>query len=417
MSSAPEIPGYKILEPIGRGGMAVVYLALQESLGRQVALKVMEPALASDRLLCERFLKEGHFIARMSSHQNIVTVYDIGCHGQCYYMAMEYIPAGSLKDRLAHGDRPERPLAVIRDIATALKHAHDGAIIHRDVKPGNILFREDGTAVLTDFGIAKAEDTETQFTQIGTTVGSPAYMSLEQRIGAGVDARSDLYSLGVVLFELLAGYKPFSGQGAGGMGQAQQSGRIPQLPDELYAYQDIINRLLANHPADRYQDAGSLIAAIEDFEAECAAGAVSHPRPARNKHARRHGDAGGGLLLRRAAWGAGLLVPVVLAVLGYRFLNDDASPRVLPTPAPVEYPSAGDSELSPSARAAKIRRLLSVAAAHISVGRLAEPPGSNAADAYRLVLEIDPDNAQARQGLARVERLLAERDGDRPAAP
>jgi hypothetical protein len=108
-----------------------------------------------------------------------------------------------------------------------------------------------------------------------------------------------------------------------------------------------------------------------------------------------------------------VLALTVLAVLGYRALNDDASRGVLPAPAPVEYPSAGDSELSPSARAAKIRRLLSVAAAHIAVGRLAEPPGSNAADAYRLVLEIDPDNAQARQGLARIERLLAEQDGNR----
>jgi serine/threonine-protein kinase PpkA len=306
---------------------------------------------------------------------------------------------------------------VIRDIATALKHAHDGGIIHRDVKPGNILFREDGTAVLTDFGIAKADDTETQFTQIGTTVGSPAYMSLEQRIGVGVDARSDLYSLGVVLFELLTGCKPFSGQGAGAMGQAQQSGRIPQLPDELYGYQDIINRLLANLPADRYQDAGQLIEAVDNFEAECAAGAGNASGPARSARAARHGDAGGGSRLRRAAWGAGLLALTVLAVLGYRFLKNDASLRVPATPAPVEYPSVGDSELSPTARAAKIRRLLAVAAAHIAVGRLAEPPGSNAADAYRLVLEIDPDNAQARQGLARVEQLLAERESGGSRAP
>ena len=160
MNAVPEIPGYKILSQIGQGAMAIVYLAVQESLDREVALKVMEPQLVTDRLLCARFLKEGKFVARMSSHPDIVTIYDIGCHNQIYYMAMEYLPAGSLKDRIAGGTGFRQPLAVIRDISSALKHAHECGIIHRDVKPGNILFREDGSAVLTDFGIAKGDDSE-----------------------------------------------------------------------------------------------------------------------------------------------------------------------------------------------------------------------------------------------------------------
>ena len=164
-----NIPGFDIEGVIGEGAMATVYLALQRSLERKVALKIMAPALAADASFCERFLREGKTLARLA-HPHIVTVHDIGNVGEHYYMAMEYLPNGTLRERIAAGLSPEQGLQYIRQIASALGYAHSQGLIHRDVKPANILFRADGTAVLSDFGIAKSLDDSTQFTQVGFAV-------------------------------------------------------------------------------------------------------------------------------------------------------------------------------------------------------------------------------------------------------
>ncbi|WMR30542.1 serine/threonine-protein kinase, partial [Metapseudomonas otitidis] len=261
-----QIPGYEIERELGDGAMAVVYLATQRSLERKVALKVMAAALANDASFCERFLREGKTLARLS-HPHTVTIYDIGNVGSLYYMAMEYLPNGTLKERIAAGLSPEQGLVWLRQIASALGYAHAQGLVHRDVKPANILFRADGGAVLSDFGIAKALDDRTQFTQAGFAVGTPSYMSPEQARGQEIDGRADLYALGVVLYEILTGQLPYVGTDSLSTALAHITQPLPELPITQGRYQEILTRLLAKDPNDRYPDAAALIAALDRLPA------------------------------------------------------------------------------------------------------------------------------------------------------
>lgn len=257
-----NIPGFDIDRMIGEGAMATVYLALQRSLERKVALKIMAPALAADASFCERFLREGKTLARLA-HPHIVTVHDIGNAGEHYYMAMEYLPNGTLSERIAAGLSPEQGLQYIRQIASALGYAHSQGLIHRDVKPANILFRADGTAVLSDFGIAKSLDDRTQFTQVGFAVGTPNYMSPEQARGLDIDGRADLYALGVVLYEILVGELPYMGTDALSTALAHLTQPLPDLPLQHSRYQTLLQRLLAKNPDERFNNAGELLAALD----------------------------------------------------------------------------------------------------------------------------------------------------------
>ncbi|MFJ2451650.1 serine/threonine-protein kinase [Pseudomonas protegens] len=263
------IPGFDIQGEIGEGAMASVYLATQRSLERKVALKVMAAALAADPSFCERFLREGKTLARLS-HPHTVTIHDIGNVGELYYMAMEYLPNGTLKERIAAGLTPEQGLAYIRQIASALGYAHAQGLVHRDVKPANILFRADGTAVLSDFGIAKSLDDRTQFTQAGFAVGTPSYMSPEQARGQDIDGRADLYALGVVLYEILVGELPYNGTDALSTALAHLTEPLPELPLHHGRYQHILRKLLAKDPAERYPDAAALLAALDNLPAATA---------------------------------------------------------------------------------------------------------------------------------------------------
>lgn len=261
------IPGFDIQGEIGEGAMATVYLATQRSLERKVALKVMAAALAADPSFCERFLREGKTLARLS-HPHTVTIHDIGNVGELYYMAMEYLPNGTLKERIAAGLTPEQGLAYIRQIASALGYAHAQGLVHRDVKPANILFRADGTAVLSDFGIAKSLDDRTQFTQAGFAVGTPSYMSPEQARGQDIDGRADLYALGVVLYEILVGELPYNGTDALSTALAHLTEPLPELPLHHGRYQHILRKLLAKDPAERYPDAAALLTALDNLPPE-----------------------------------------------------------------------------------------------------------------------------------------------------
>ncbi|MCQ6260015.1 serine/threonine-protein kinase [Pseudomonas sp. Q11] len=272
------IPGYDIEGPIGEGAMASVYLATQRSLERKVALKVMAAALAADPTFCERFLREGKTLARLS-HPHTVTIHDIGNVGELYYMAMEYLPNGTLKERIAAGLSPEQGLIYIRQIASALGYAHGLGLVHRDVKPANILFRADGTAVLSDFGIAKSLDDRTQFTQAGFAVGTPSYMSPEQARGQDIDGRADLYALGVVLYEILVGKLPYTGNDALSTALAHLTEPLPELPVHHGHYQDVLRKLLAKDPAERFPDAAALLQALDNLPEESAQATLIRPLP------------------------------------------------------------------------------------------------------------------------------------------
>ncbi|WP_439863696.1 serine/threonine-protein kinase [Pseudomonas antarctica] len=272
------IPGYDIDGEIGEGAMANVYLATQRSLERKVALKVMAAALAADPSFCERFLREGKTLARLS-HPHTVTIHDIGNVGELYYMAMEYLPNGTLKERIAAGLTPEQGLTYIRQIASALGYAHAQGLVHRDVKPANILFRADGTAVLSDFGIAKSLDDRTQFTQAGFAVGTPSYMSPEQARGQEIDGRADLYALGVVLYEILVGKLPYNGTDALSTALAHLTEPLPELPVHHGRYQDILRKLLAKDPAERFPDAAALLWALDQLPTESLEATLVRPLP------------------------------------------------------------------------------------------------------------------------------------------
>ncbi|RMQ88744.1 hypothetical protein ALP97_02660 [Pseudomonas salomonii] len=272
------IPGYDIEGEIGEGAMASVYLATQRSLERKVALKVMAAALAADPSFCERFLREGKTLARLS-HPHTVTIHDIGNVGELYYMAMEYLPNGTLKERIAAGLTPEQGVTLIRQIASALGYAHAQGLVHRDVKPANILFRADGTAVLSDFGIAKSLDDRTQFTQAGFAVGTPSYMSPEQARGQEIDGRADLYALGVVLYEILVGKLPYNGTDALSTALAHLTEPLPELPVHHGRYQDVLRKLLAKDPVERFPDAAALLRALDQLPADSSEATLVRPLP------------------------------------------------------------------------------------------------------------------------------------------
>lgn len=313
-----EIPGYNIKQEIGFGGMATVYLAEQISLSRLVALKVMAPSLAADKTYSERFLREARTVAQLN-HPNIVSIYDVGIHEHSHYLALEYIGGGDLKEKIKAGNlSPEQCLEIVRDIARGLGYAHEKGYIHRDVKPENILFHEDGSAVLTDFGIARTGK-GTRITGTGLSIGTPYYMSPEQARGKSVDARSDLYALGVVLYELLTGNIPYEAEDSIAVAFSHVNDPIPELPDSLRRYQPLLDKLMAKSPEDRYQDAHGLIKDIDNIlsgahlsrPVHAAVQAVSdaEAEPVNNTHSSSGGSA--------ALWLLGGALLAIALVFGY----------------------------------------------------------------------------------------------------
>ncbi|RZA05939.1 MAG: serine/threonine protein kinase, partial [Moraxellaceae bacterium] len=260
-----QIPGYTIIEKINSGGMASVYLATQLSVGRVVALKIMKPELDQDPEFHQRFQREAVIIGQLS-HPNIIPIFDVGRYNGFNYISMEYLPNGSLEEKVIAGIAANDAITIITTIANALDHAHTKGYVHRDIKPENILFRADNSAVLTDFGIAKTIQSDSSMTQAGSVIGTPYYMSPEQAKGEPSDGRSDLYSVGVLFYEMLTGARPFNSDSSLSLALQHVTEKPPRLPIQFLVFQEILDKLLAKKPQQRYQNARELITALEDVK-------------------------------------------------------------------------------------------------------------------------------------------------------
>ncbi|MCS6800916.1 MAG: protein kinase [Dehalococcoidia bacterium] len=266
-----NIGPYQIVERLGRGGMASVYKAVQASLNRNVALKVLPPSLAADPTFVERFRREANAAASLQ-HPNILPIYDFGQDGETFYIAMMLVLGGTLRERIG---RLSLPLAcrIASQIADALDYAHARGIVHRDVKPTNILMAREDWAMLADFGIARLVEAQ-GLTSIGTGIGTPEYMSPEQALGRPVDGRADIYSLGVVLFEMVTGRQPFSGPDSFSIVRQHVETPLPKAssvnPLVPPAHVAIPEKATQKSPEQRYQTAAELKAALDRVAASSA---------------------------------------------------------------------------------------------------------------------------------------------------
>ena len=261
-----QIPGYEVECEIGRGGMATVYRAVQQSLSRQVALKVLMQELDDDGDFAQRFKKEGRILAQLL-HPNIVTIYDIGVsENNQLFLCIEYLSGGTLRDRIKQGLSIDSAIQIAKLITRALGFAHERGVIHRDVKPSNIMFRLDGTPVLTDFGVARFVESNTINTLTGLMIGSPGYMSPEQAMGEGATIQSDLYSLGAVIYEMLTGHPPYEAGNPISVALKHLYDPIPTLPKECAYLQPVLSKLLAKGSSDRYKNTGELLNALDLIE-------------------------------------------------------------------------------------------------------------------------------------------------------
>jgi serine/threonine-protein kinase PpkA len=457
VTESVEIPGYRIEKAIGVGGMASVYLAVQESLDREVALKVMSSSLADNAEFADRFLKEGRLTAKLS-HPNLVTVYDIGQYGQVYYLAQEYIPGGTLREKMNAGMTVPEILDVARDVAQGLAYAHEKSVVHRDVKPGNVLFRANGTAVLADFGIAKAMDSKTMSTQAGNSIGTPHYMSPEQARAEKVDGRSDLYSLGAMMFEMLAGTPPYDATDPFSIALMHVTHPVPQLPAKVSWLQPLIDRLMDKLPERRFATGDEFIAGCDKLFATAPEAQVlrdahmTRKRPSPKLLSAQPTERMGGEamktpkrvpaaksaiaapVLRTAmsrpllAIAAGVAV-LAVSIAGWKWMHPGPAPTTLkpivdtPVDEPVvdtEQPvdsgdggivdlgAEGDNGAPALLIEGDVGTLLATARQYVEIGlanngrRLAAPPGDNAADIYKAVLRQDPGNVEASNGLTRI---------------
>ena len=247
---------YNVDRSVGRGGMAQVYEGTDTVLGRTVAIKVLAPQYARDEAFVARFRREAQAVARLN-HPGVVSVYDTGSDDGVHYIVMEYVPGRTLAQVLEQEGRlqPERAAEIARSVAQALAFAHSAGIIHRDVKPGNIMLGSSGGVKVMDFGIARALSSQT-LTQTATVLGTASYLSPEQAQGEALDARSDIYSLGVVLYEMLTGRPPFSGDTPVAVAYKHvredpvlPSTLAPEVTPDLEA---IVMKAMAKNAANRY---------------------------------------------------------------------------------------------------------------------------------------------------------------------
>jgi len=256
----PLIKGYRFIKRLAVSEHSAVYLARKESVDERMVLKVLRqvPDVSDSLGAFDRFLQEYEMIAELD-HPNIVDIYDLGVSDDHAHIAMEYVPGGDLKDRIAKGVLETDAIEYTRQIAGALAQLHALGILHRDLKPGNIMVRDDDTLALIDFGLAKRMRLEQEITGNGEIFGTPYYMSPEQGHADEVDERSDVYSLGIILYEMLTGRKPFMGVDAMSIIFKHSESPVPVLPHHLSRHQVLINMLLAKSPDNRIQSAQEVL--------------------------------------------------------------------------------------------------------------------------------------------------------------
>jgi hypothetical protein len=399
---------------------------MQESLEREVALKIMAPTLAANETFREQFLKEGRIAAKLT-HPHLMTVHDIGSENGVFYLASEYLPAGTLRDRMQRLNAAE-VLEIVRDVASGLSYAHEMGFVHRDVKPGNIMFRSNGSAVLADFGIAKAIKSVSAATMAGNAIGTPDYMSPEQAQATPVDGRSDLYSLGAVLFECVAGHKPYEAGDAYAVALMHVTEPVPKLPEKLAWLQPLIDKSMAKQPADRFATGDAFVAELDrllaanpQMDAVMRESRSARRRAVSAAAASSPAKPGGG-----RKWifvGAGVAAAVVIGAVAWMAWRGKAATNVAPTVAtstPMETAPVAPPPQPPESQVADARlaqldlpTLLSRGDDYFNYGqknggeKMSFPPGDNAIDLFQEVLKRDPGNAQATQGLQKIAAFYA----------
>lgn len=402
--------------------MATVYLAVQTSLDRKVAIKVMRRDLADDNIE-KRYLLEGRTMARLP-HRNIAGIHDIVQNEQISYICMEYLEGGSLSQRMRQGLSVTDAVAIVVQLASALQYAHENGIIHRDLKPANILFRDRKTPVLTDFGIAREQDAETtRLTQTGMLVGTPVYMSPEQVDGGDVDGRSDQYALGVLFHEMLTGKPPFEGDTPVQVLMAHINKPPPPLPKAFSAFQPLLDRMLAKEPENRFADLRAfssqlraLLTSTPSLQAELfvdskeaeseqlrALGFSESQIHSGTQHAglapTQHMDSGSGPKppTGKPAWSPTRLglyaAPVVVLLLVGVLLVLWPSERSVHEPVPAQASSSA---------------ALQQAEHYLQAGQLTSPPGQNAYEVLRSALESSPGDERLQEQMNSLVSLLIE---------
>ncbi len=257
-----ELPGYRIIDKVGEGGMANIFLAEREEDQLQVVLKVLDIANVENKESLRRFIREYRLIGQLD-HPNIARIYERAFAHSYAYIAIEYCPNGDLSQRLKKPLPTETAVSYMRQIGEGIGAAHKVGIIHRDMKPGNILFRADDSLAITDFGIAKMLGDTSELTEVGQIVGTMFYISPEQIRGKGINKYSDLYSLGVMFYKMLTGEFPFYGESVEQILQAHLMDPPPKLPKNLASFQPIIDGLLAKDPDERFQNAEEFLVGLE----------------------------------------------------------------------------------------------------------------------------------------------------------
>lgn len=398
MEASEKLGKYQVQAILGEGGMGVVYKAYDPHLARVVAIKTIRASLLegkSGQELRERFRREARAEGRLV-HPNIITIYEYqeDAEGTPFFV-MEFVEGKDLKQYLSRGIRfnLDKTLYLIEQVLSALAHSHREGIVHRDIKPANIILLENDTVKIADFGIAKMEESE--YTQTGMVMGTPQYISPEQRLGRHVDGRTDLYSVGAVMFELLTGQKASAGMSETGLWSRLKEGNGNKLDTSDAKTQRIFNNVvlkaLASDPDDRFASADAFLEAIQD----------ARPTPESRPKPRYLG------VLVGAVLGAALLAGVYLFTQPQDSGNGFTLPGQAPKPAaraPVSKPVQLSTEQS-----AKLDRHLKVARTHLKIGRLLLPAGSNAYHSYQLALQIDPGNQEAQEGMEAIKQGLLQR--------